>query len=365
MPNRSMRERQAVCERYLIHNKSGYLNARNILQTLADTMPADVYPDQYGENEYVTQFEDSIAGLLGKESAVFMPSGTMTQQLMLRIIADRQGNRKVAYHPTCHLELHEQKAYQHLHDLQAILIGRADLLLKPSDVFTIKEPFASLLLELPQREIGGQLPPWEELQEISQWTHEHGVHLHMDGARFWQCGPFYGRSLAEIAALFDTVYVSFYKILGGIAGAALCGPRELMEEARLWRHRQGGKLFGFYPLVASAQIGLKQHLPLIPAYVEKARSIAARLETIPGIRVTPNPPHINMMHLYLDGENEALMNAYERIIDEDKVYMFNGLQPTRIPGMQKVELTIGDAALEISDDEIQGLFEKLMRYSKG
>lgn len=360
MPKRTLVEMQQLCSRYLPHHTSNYRGLREHLLELAEMISPDLRPDMYGEGELVQTFEAEIAALLGKESVVFMPTGTMAQQILLRIIADRTNKQSVVFHPTCHLELHEQKAYRRLHNLQAILVGDAENLLKPEDVFAVKESFSSVLLELPQREIGGQLPSWEDLQRLTLWAQDKGIHTHMDGARLWQCTPFYQRDLAEISAPFDSVYVSFYKILGGIAGAALCGPEDLIQEARLWRHRHGGKLFAMYPMILSAQLGLKKHLPKIPMYVAKAQSMAASLCELPGITVNPNPPQINMMHLYLEGTQVDLENAAQIIAEEDQVFLFHTLRPTRLAGVQKLEVTVGDAALELSDDEIQALFEKLI-----
>src|SRR5262249_27327174 len=159
--------------------------------------------------------------LLGKEAAVFMPSGTMCQQIAMRIWCDRRGSSRIAFHPTCHLELHEQQGYRLLHGLHGICVGSPFHLLTLDGLRRIPERLGAILLELPQREIGGQLPTWEELNAISVWARERAIPLHMDGARLWESQPFYGRSYAEIAALFDSVYVSFYKSLGGIAGSIL------------------------------------------------------------------------------------------------------------------------------------------------
>jgi threonine aldolase len=80
-------------------------------------------------------------------------------------------------------------------------------------------------LELPQREIGGLLPEWDDLVAQAAWTRERGIALHLDGARLWEAAPFYERSYAEIAGLFDSVYVSFYKGLGALAGPRLRATR--------------------------------------------------------------------------------------------------------------------------------------------
>jgi threonine aldolase len=87
----------------------------------------------------------------------------------------------------------------------ARLVGDARALITRADLSAIHEPVAALLLELPQREIGGLLPPWEELAAQAEWARAHGVALHMDGARLWESAPFYERSYAEVAALFDSV----------------------------------------------------------------------------------------------------------------------------------------------------------------
>ena len=104
-----------------------------------------------------------------------------------------------------------------------------------------------MAIELPLREAGYLLPPWDELVGLVEAAQARGIPVHLDGARLWESQPFYDRPLAEIAALGDTVYVSFYKGLGGIAGAALVGPADVIAEARHWQHRHGGTLVSVYP----------------------------------------------------------------------------------------------------------------------
>jgi len=108
------------------------------------------------------------------------------------------------------------------------------------------------LLELPQRDIGGHQPSWDDLVAQCAWARQVGAALHLDGARLWESAAGYGRSPAEVAALFDTVYVSFYKGIGALAGCCLAGPAEIIAEVREWRERMGGMLIGLWPKAASA-----------------------------------------------------------------------------------------------------------------
>ena len=111
----------AACTRFLTHHYPG--SPRQALVDLAAFAPPEARHDRYGQGELIASFEQQIAALLGKPAAVFMPSGTMCQQIALRIWADRRGIRSVAFHPTCHLERHEDKGYQMLHGLHGRLVG--------------------------------------------------------------------------------------------------------------------------------------------------------------------------------------------------------------------------------------------------
>lgn len=245
--------------------------------------------------------QQRVAALLGKEAALWLPSGTMAQQIALRIHAERSGRRAVAFHPHCHLDVHEQRGYAVLHGLHAVLLGRRDRLMAPADLAAVAEPLAAVLVELPQRDLGGQLPPWDELVELGELARAKGAALHLDGARLWQCGPFYGRELAEIAALFDTVYVSLYKDLGAGAGCMLAGTAGFVAEAQVWKIRHGGRMFRIGHYLEAAERGLDEVLPQIPAMVERAKELAAALEQH-GVEVIPSPPQASMFHALRRGE---------------------------------------------------------------
>lgn len=337
-----------------------------MLSELAETIDPDASGDAYGRGKVMADFENEIATLLGKEAAVFMPSGTMAQQIALRIWSERKGRQRVAFHPTCHLERYEQQGYRELHHLQGILVGDPDHLMRLSDLQAVAQPLAALLVELPQREIGGQLPTWEELVQLTSWAREQGIALHLDGARLWQCGSFYQRSFAEIAALFESVYVSFYKDLGGITGAVLAGPADFIAESRIWQRRHGGNLIQMYPYVLSARLGMREHLDRMPEYYDKARSIAAALSVIPEIAIVPSVPQTNMMHLYLRGDSEAIMAAAMDVSSKTGIFTMSWLKPSILPDQCSFEWTVGAATLDIPDDEIVSLFwEIFAQAAKG
>jgi threonine aldolase len=346
------------CERFLVGH--GPQRPHAVLADLANEARPDEEPDRYGEGSLITDFEQEVATLLGKEAAVFMPSGTMAQQIALRIWAGRRGNSTVAFHPTCHLEIHEQKGYELLHGLHGRLIGDRSRLITLDDLHATPGPLGALLLELPQREIGGQLPEWDDLVAQVAWAHEKGAAVHLDGARLWESGPFYQHSYADIAGLFDSAYVSFYKGIGAIAGAALSGPADFIAEARLWQRRHGGNLVQLYPYVLSARANLRRRLDRFPGYCQRAQSVARVLKAIPGISVKPDPPQTNMMHVYLRAPTEALLEASLEIARTERVLLFRRLLPTAVPSVAAFEFAIGDAAEAVTDQEIGTYFNRIM-----
>jgi threonine aldolase len=237
-------------------------------------LPADTAPDQYGDGGVVPELEAEVAELLGKPAAVLMPSGTMAQQIALRVHADRRRRRTVLFHPYCHLDSHEERGYERLHHLHGRPVGERERLLALDDLEGVAEEPAALLLELPQRDLGGQLPSWDDLTAQTEWARSKGAAVHMDGARLWGCGDFYGRSLAEISDVFDTVYVSFYKQLGGLPGACVAGPEDVVAQVREWRRRHGGTTYGMWPTAGSALNVLRLRFPRIPDYRTHALAVA-------------------------------------------------------------------------------------------
>ena len=330
-------------------------HGRATAASMLATIPAGTALDTYGEGGVVADLEAEIGRLLGKPAAVFLPSGTMAQQAVLRVHADTRQRLTVLFHPMCHLEQKEEQAYQRLHGLIGRPVGGRDRLITLADLTGIAEPPAALLLELPQRDLGGQQPAFDDLVAQVDWARERGAAAHLDGARLWESAAGYGKPPAEIAALFDTVYVSFYKGIGALAGCCVAGPEDVIAQVREWRRRMGGTLYGLWPGAASALSCLAERLPKFPAYLEHARAIAAALAAVPGVTVIPDPPQVSMMHLLLRADRDDYAKAAWRLAEDSGIWTSPEPSGTVDPGVQRMELSVGDATLEFAPQELAGI----------
>jgi threonine aldolase len=353
----------ASCERFVAGLHPRARDPRSTLLSLAERAPAASDVDRYGGGALAERLETRVAGLLGKEAAVWMPSGTMAQQIVLRVHARRTGREIVAFHPLCHLDVHEERGYEWLHGLRAALLGDRDRLVTAVDVEQLKEPAAAVLLELPQRDLGGQLPEWDALVATVEAARACGAAVHLDGARLWQCGPFYGRDLDEIAAGFDTVYVSFYKDLGAPAGCILAGPADVIDEARVWQVRHGGRLFSAFPFLLAAEAGLDEVLPRMSSYVDHARSLGSALDQLDDVSVVPRPPQVAMFHLHVRRDAARLEEASLELAEETKTWVASFWRPGADPAAAVTELSIGERNLEVDAREAAELYAELLGRS--
>ncbi|MBM3597778.1 MAG: threonine aldolase [Alphaproteobacteria bacterium] len=338
------------CRRFVSHDRPA--RPAEALRELA-AYAGDCEADKYNSGELVERLERRVAHLLGKEAVAYMPSGKLAQLAALRVLADRAGCRRVAMHPRSHFEEYELRAYQELWSMTAASFGGYDRLPTPVDLRGITEKLGALTLEMPLRRLGCVLQPWDELVEISQQARRRGIALHLDGARIWESQPHYGKPFAEIAALFDTVYVAFDKGLGGLAGAALAGSGPMIEEARVWQRRAGGRALRSFPYLLSALKGLDERLPRMADYHERAVAIAAALRTLPRVRVSPDPPHANAFHVIVEGACDRAREAALGISEETGVWLFDDPVDCPIQGLAMFEITVREAAFELTIDEIR------------
>lgn len=336
------------CERFLqLHGHQSMAGDLTALAALADGRQRD----SYGGGELIDELEGRLVELFGTEAAVFLPSGTMAQQIALRSWADDTKNDTVALHGLSHLEIHELGAVWDMHRLRPRFLTRDPRQPTVADLAAIAEPLGSATLELPLRDADFLLPTWDELSAFSAAARERGTRLHLDGARIWESVDHLGHSLTDIAALADSTYVSFYKILRGIWGSALVGPADFVGQARRWQRRHGGTLVTQYPALLGALRGLDVYLPRVPAYVEHARALATGLAEIPGVRVNPAPPHSNGFVVYVDCDAEKLDEATVSYAEEKKTGTF-WWSPAAVPGWSRGELHVGEATLGWKPDEV-------------
>ncbi|MEU9146096.1 beta-eliminating lyase-related protein [Streptomyces sp. NPDC048349] len=315
--------------------------------------PADLYG-----NGVVAELEERVARLLGMQDAAFFPSGTMAQQIALRCWAGRTGNPVVALHPMSHPERWEGDALSTVSGLRVVHPTTEARQPSAEEVSALAEPFGTLMLELPLREAGFVLPTWEGLESLAGAAREREAVVHFDGARLWESTVHFGRPLPQVAALADSVYVSFYKSLGGLSGAALAGPRDFVEETRVWRHRYGGQVFRQFPQALAALAGLERELPRLPSYVAQARKVAAALGPafaqagIPWFRIHPEPPHTHQFQVWLPYGADHLTEAAVRVAQETGRVLFRRWFPAPVPGLSVTEVEVTHPGLSWTPQEV-------------
>jgi threonine aldolase len=332
-------------------------------EKLLALIPPDTKVDYYGDGGVVAELESEIAERLGKPAALFLPTGVMAQQATLRVHADHRGRKSIAFHPLCHLESHEERAYQRLHGLFGVPVGSRYEPMTRSALEDVHDPLAALVIELPQRDLGGTLPRWSELESQVAWARERGAAVHLDGARLWEAAPFYARthrkSIHDVCALFDTVYVSFYKGLGAIAGCCVAGEKDVIDELSLWRTRQGGRAFMLWPYAASALTAVRERAPLMDRYYRRARDIAKALGDVRGLEVIPEIVQSPMMHLRIHSNLGDIQQRGLAIAKTQRVLM--PMFPFDSEGvkLQRFEFQVGAETMKFSASEIAALFRQL------
>jgi threonine aldolase len=264
-----------------------------------------------------------------------------------------------------HLRTHEENAFVRLHGLQEVLATGGSLHepIRLETLKNFKEPLGALLLELPQRDMGGYLPTWNELVAQTKWAKKNGVALHLDGARLWEAAPYYAatakKSIKDICALFDTVYVSFYKGLGGISGSCVAGTAEIIDEVSLWRTRHGGRAYMLWPYAASALNVVKSRPKDMAAYYRRAVALSKKLRLIEGIEVLPGEVRSPMMHLRFSATKEQMEERVRKIATEQKIMTLPGIFLSESANLQRYEFQVGQASMGFTLVQMVDLFRQL------
>jgi threonine aldolase len=215
--------------------------------------------DEFSRDGAVGRLEERMAALLGKEMALFLPSGTLANHLALRVLAQR--GRRVLVQRESHIYNDSGDCAQELSGLTLIPLapGRAtfDLAEVAAEVERAGEgrvvtPVGVISIESPVRRLAGEVFDFAEMQRIAAFARQRRIGLHLDGARLFLASPYTGIAPQTYAALFDTVYVSLYKYFNAAGGAVLAGPRDLLADLYHQRRMFGGSLRQAWPCAAVA-----------------------------------------------------------------------------------------------------------------
>jgi threonine aldolase len=262
---------------------------------------APVGDDVLGDDPSVNALESCVAELLGKAAAVYMPSGTMTNQVALR--SHTQPGDEVFLEADAHIDYYEGGGPAALSGVSCRLLSgeggvfSADSLvqaLRPPDVHF---PQSRLVcVENTHNRSGGRIFPLETIREIAQVCQQHDLRLHMDGARLWNACVATGISEAEYAAPFDTVSVCFSKGLGAPVGSALVGSAAQMAKARRFRKMFGGGMRQAGMIAAGALYALQHHRDRLSEDHDNAQRLAMGLQGLNGIVIDPNWVQTNIVN---------------------------------------------------------------------
>lgn len=251
---------------------------------------AQVGDDQYGEDEPTAQLQERCAALLGKPAALFMPSGTMANQVALRVLT-RPGDEVVSSREA-HAGWHETGGAAANAGVQLCEVGLRGVFTAADFVDAVKPaslpvfpPTTLVQIENTHNRAGGVVFPQDEVERICLAARERGIRSFLDGARLWNAAVASGRSEAELAAPFDLVAVSFSKGLGAPGGALLAGSRELIAAANRHRRMLGGAMrqTGFY--AAAALHGVEHHRERLADDHHHARALAEAIAGCAAVRI--------------------------------------------------------------------------------
>jgi threonine aldolase len=263
---------------------------------------AEVGDDVLDGDPTVQRLQARVAELLGKESALFFPSGTMANQAALWLLS-RPGT-EILLDAGAHIIHYEMAGAAALSGAQVRPVVPRGAVMDAEDLRGAIRPRSPhvptpslVCVENTHNGAGGKVTPLAELRAIRRTAGEHALPVHMDGARLWNAAAAGAGTLAELAASADTVMVSFSKGLGAPVGAALAGGRGVIAEAWSVRKRFGGGMRQSGILAAAALHGIDAHLPRLADDHERAREYAAIVDGAGGARAVPPDTNIVMLDL--------------------------------------------------------------------
>jgi threonine aldolase len=277
---------------------------------------AEVGDDVYGEDPTVKRLEATVAQTLGKENALFVPSGTMANQIAI-LVHTRRGDEVIVGEGThcMHFEAGAAAAWS---GVQFAVVGRGGLF-STEEVLAAVRPKAEhlpqsalIVIENTHNLAGGRIFPSAEAERLAAAARARGLALHMDGARLWNAAVALERTPEELCAPFDTISVCFSKGLGAPVGSAFVGSHERVRAARRFRKMLGGAMRQSGILAAAALYALDHNRARLAEDHAAARAFAARLSEAPGLELAPVETNIVMMKTRAPNADEIAKRAAEK-----------------------------------------------------
>jgi threonine aldolase len=308
---------------------------------------AEVGDDVYREDPTVIRLEEKTAELLGKEAALFVPSGTMGNQMGVRLHC--QPGDEFLCNSDCHIFMYEQAAAAQLFGLSARPVAAEGHLLtvehlqdkvRPDDVHHPRTRLVTL--ENTHNRGGGRVLPYDEVVRICHWAKEQGLARHLDGARLFNAVVASGIPARDWAQHFDTISVCFSKGLGAPIGSALVGPRDKIEQARRLRKALGGGWRQAGILAAAAIHALENHVERLADDHANAQTIAAAVRQIDGLTLDPPQVDTNIVIFRLDERLPAAADFCLRL--EERGVRMIPIARTKIRAVTHLDVSAADAA---------------------
>ena len=271
---------------------------------------AEVGDDVYGEDPTVNLLQDKTADILGKEAALFVPSGVMANQLAIKI--HTQPGDEVIVESESHIFNFETAGAAFLSHVQLHTVTGNHGILKAEQITqSIRSPIyynprtSLVCLENTHNKAGGTIYPLEEIKSISELARNRNIALHLDGARLWNASVASGIMPKEYARFFDTVSVCFSKGLGAPVGSALAGTREKIEKARKYRKIFGGGMRQAGILAAGALFALEHNRERLKEDHKKAKLLAEKLQRVLGIHIDQEYVQTNIIVIDIKARKES------------------------------------------------------------
>jgi threonine aldolase len=268
---------------------------------------AEVGDDVFDDDPTVRRLQERVAELLGKEAALFVPSGTMSNQICVK--AHTRPGDELLCEASCHIYNHEAGGPAVLSgvtcrtfagDHGILDVEQLEGKIRPDNEHYVRTRL--VCLENTHNRGGGRVYPLARVRAVSAWAHAHGLIMHLDGARLWNAAVATGVPLAEWCRHFDSVSVCFSKGLGAPIGSALAGPRDFVARARFVRKLFGGGMRQAGIAAAGALYAVEHHIDRLAEDHRHARVLARAVADAPGLRLDPPEVETNLVWFHVDPE---------------------------------------------------------------